>query len=506
MVAVQTYHTAMNKANKFEADACHDLAVDYQLAERDPEGVQWAEDAVGQYRELAFETPEEFAGKLANGLSTLGHLLSGAGEQDKALSKLLEAVGLYDIITTKDPSFVPQYIRALRILTTVVFKLSDVDNAIASSFNVLRTLRELRAKHPEAVGWCLSDAMENHGLLLVKSNRLEDAVRWAQEVIQWYEDLPADNPEAVEKYLVCLINNISDLDNLGRSEQALVPIKKAIDLGKQFCSASSSVASYTASSMLRYATILWELGRYADALAASTESVEFGRSTPIDDVTEFGGCLVVHSICLNSNGCSLEAVGYAEEAVEICRNAPTKTISEANIFCYLQLPHALQALSDSLADAGDEKKALQAAQESLDECLKLKDHEKVLPWTFSESVYGDALLCLANHLLASGSDVDRCLEILVEAKNLQTRRSESRTGTLTELASILRTLGLCYCSLGRHEEGLATRTELNSLQTRLKIAFPDIHRRMITAFERDDRRPLWTRLMRRLNLQCTHQN
>ena len=505
MESVQTYHTVMKKANKFEADACRDLAIDYQLAGRDQEGIPWAEDAVTQYRALAFESPEEFAEKLANGLSTLGQLLSGAGEQDKALSKLLEAMGLYDTIVTKDSSFVPRYIRVLRILTAVVFNLNDVDNAIASSHDVLRRLRELRANHPEAVGWYLSEAMENHGLLLVKSNRLEEAVRWAQEVIQWYENLPADNPEAVEKYLVCLINNASDLDHLGRSEQALVPIRKAIDLGKQFYSASSSVASYTASSMLRYASILWELGRYADALAASTESVGFGRSIPIDDITEFGGCLVVHSICLNSNDRSLEAVACAQEAVDICRNAPTKKISETNIFCFLQLPHALQALSDSLADAGDERRALQAAQESLDECLKLKDHQKVLPWTFSESPYGDALLCLANQLLASGGDIERCLDILGEAKKLQTRRSESRTGTLTELASILRTLGLCYCFLGRHEEGLATRTELNSLQNRLRIAFPDIHRRMITAFERDDRRPSWRRLLQRLNLQCTHQ-
>ena len=44
----------------------------------------------------------------------------------------------------------------------------------------------------------------------------------------------------------------------------------------------------------------------------------------------------------------------------------------------------------------------------------------------------------------------------------------------TALANILCALGICYCTMGHHEEGMAMRGELDELQRRLDTNFPSL--------------------------------
>ena len=70
--------------------------------------------------------------------------------------------------------------------------------------------------------------------------------------------------------------------------------------------------------------------------------------------------------------------------------------------------------------------------------------------------------------------------------------------TYTALANILCTLGICYCTMGHHEEGVAMRGELDELQRRLDTNFPSLAWLVEIELEKEAKRPsraaLWCRL------------
>src|SRR5277367_4241371 len=57
---------------------------------------------------------------------------------------------------------------------------------------------------------------------------------------------------------------------------------------------------------------------------------------------------------------------------------------------------------------------------------------------------------------------------------MKTRRGA--TGAYTALANILCACGICYCTIGRREEGVTMRGELDELQWRLDTNFPSLAR------------------------------
>lgn len=208
---------------------------------------------------------------------------------------------------------------------------------------------------------------------------------------------------------------------------------------------------------------------------------------------------------LSCNGRTEDALKSVQEAVNICRNAPIATISQKNMFSVLQLPHCLQSLSETYADAGDEVEALAQAHEAVKAVTALKSKDCPLPWTLAEGAYGAAMENLAVRLITNG-EFDRSLELLLELKVLYEERTETRHGAYTALANILCALGICYCAMGRHEEGVTTRGELDELQTRLDTDFPSLARLVEIELEKEAKRPSRAALWYKLDLPCQHQH
>ncbi|KAF8801169.1 hypothetical protein BYT27DRAFT_7342083 [Phlegmacium glaucopus] len=505
MESVKTYRSVLKILSTYEADGNFDLAVDLQLAKRCTEAIPIARKAISQYRSLAIGDPTMFTRKIAQGLNSLAGILNASGQPEEALIEGHDSMKLYQQIIVDDGSVIKAYIRCLRVNVAIAFQSTNEAKALERSAEVVEEFRKLIVNFPEDVEWGLADAFENHGHLLVKHKRLREAVEWNEGVQEWYRELPVKNGEAAQRYMICLINTGSDLDNQGYTEKALIPIAKAVEVGKEFHAGDDIVSSYAAGAMLRYAHLLCELGRYPEALKASEESVEFGRKNPVSDITEFAGCLLVLTMALSRNGRSEEALKAVQEAVDICRNAPIATISQKNMFSVLQLPHCLQSLSETYADVGNEEEALVQAHEAVKAVMALKSKECPLPWTLAEGAYGAAMENLAVRLIANG-DLDRSLELLLELKVLYEERTKTRHGAYTALANILCALGICYCAMGRHEEGVITRGELEELQTRLDIEFPGLARLVEIELTKEAKRPSRAALWRKLDLPCQHQH
>ena len=289
-----------------------------------------------------------------------------------------------------------------------------------------------------------------------------------------------------------MINTGSDLDNQGYT----IPIAKALEVGKEFHKGDEVVSSYAAGAMLRYSHLLSELGRYPEALKASKESVQFDRDNPVSDITEFAGCLLVLAMALSRNGRTEEALKAVQEAVDICRKAPIATISQKNMFSVLQLPHCLQSYRKLML-------MLAMKQRRWFMHMTLKSKDCPLPWTLAEGAYGAAMQNLAVRLIANG-DLDRTLELLLELKVLYEERTKTCHGAYAALANILCAFGICYCAMGRHEEGVRTRSKLDELQTRLDTDFPSLARLVEIELEKEEKRPSRAVLWRKLDLPCQH--
>jgi len=74
------------------------------------------------------------------------------------------------------------------------------------------------------------------------------------------------------------------------------------------------------------------------------------------------------------------------------------------------------------------------------------------------------------------------------------------------LASVLRTSAIAYCVLGRHEEGVAMRTELDDLRNSLQSTFPTLANLIEIELRRDIAKKSWVTLLANLRLQCRHQD
>ncbi|KAF8154879.1 hypothetical protein B0H34DRAFT_541487 [Crassisporium funariophilum] len=503
--SVSTYRTVFKSVSKFEADGCYDLAVDLQLAGRHQEAVRSAQDAVSQYRALALKDPETFTEKLAQGLTLLAHVSLTAKVNDEALNEGSEALRIFELLIKDNPGVIQSYINCLRVNLSISFQSDNEVRAIERSLDVVRHFREVILHFPTEVGWGLAEAFENHGLVLIKHARFRDAERWSEEVEAWFENLPVDNADAAERYIVCLINHGSDLDSQGDTAKALVIMEKAIAVGMRFYKGHPMTTSYSASALLRRAHLLYKLGRYVEALEASKACVAFARSNPMADVTEYSGCLAALTLSLNRNGEVQAALEAANEAVEICRSAPMDTILKKNIFSLLQLPNSLLVLSESHAESGDEQDALLFAQEAVDAVLALENPDCPLPWIMVEGTYVCTMHNLAIRLLATDNP-NRCLTILLELQLLLTERIKTRHGAYPEYASVLRSLGICYCILGGEEEGEATVENVQRARRQLEMVYPGVAELVEVELRKEKARASWVAIWGKYGLRCGHRH
>jgi len=158
-------------------------------------------------------------------------------------------------------------------------------------------------------------------------------------------------------------------------------------------------------------------------------------------------------------------------------------------------------LSDILADAGQEAEALTFAHLAIRETEKWKNSSYIL----EKECHVLAQYSLALRLFTIG-DFSEAQEMLVQVRSFYQEHSKARNIWFINLAITLWALGHLECVSGQHEEGIASRTDLNELRKRLRLVFPSLVDLVEVGLNREKNFPAWKNLLKKYNFSCGHND
>ena len=113
------------------------------------------------------------------------------------------------------------------------------------------------------------------------------------------------------------------------------------------------------------------------------------------------------------------------------------------------------------------------------------------------------LLNLSLRLLANGTPLIG-LDHVAEVKEFYRKRLEKRNADHIRHAVAARTHAIFHCALGRHDEGIALKTEFMELRKRLKLVFPSLADLVDIHWAGEIARQSWVSILSKL--ECHHQD
>jgi len=454
-----------------------------------------------QYRTLAFQDADRYNKKLARSLNLLTTILIHAEQYDRALIEAYKAVKLYKTLIRTDSSLLSEYLRALRLNLTAAELLNDAKRSIQTSEYIVGLYCELVKTFPDQE-WNLADAAILHSRILAMHDRLPEAIRCNQEVIEWYQSHPAQDIDSTARYLLCLMEQGSAWDRSGHSDRALELIQQTVVVGKPYSFDSPIVASYTVGAMCHAGHLKCDLGHYDDAVVTSLEALDFARKVTLANIVDLVRSLQVAARSHRLSKKPDKVIEFMKDAIEIHQSDKMISISKTIRTNLITLPQCIIALSGGLADTGDEAGALVHAREAVSAALKLKT-EPVLPWSAVEETYMLTLLNLSLRLLANDTPLIG-LDHVAQVKEFYRKRLEKRNADHIAYAAVIRTHAIFHCALGRHDEGIALKTEFMELHKRLKLIFPSLANLVDIDWAGEIARQSWVSILSKL--ECHHQD
>jgi len=502
--SMRKYHVVLKTPSNTEANAYYELALDLHLAGHQDKAVQVAENAVTHYRTLAFQDADRYNKKLARSLNLLTTILIHAEQYERALIGAYEAVKLYKTLMRTHSSLLSEYLRALRLNLIAAELVNDARRSIQRSEYIVGLYCQLVERFPDHE-WNLVDAMTLHSRILAMHDRLPEAFRYNQKIIKWYQSHPAKDIDTASQYLRCLLEQGCAWDSSGHLERALEIIQQAVVVGKPHSFDSPTVASYTVRAMCHAGHLMCELGRYDNAVVVSLEALNLARKVTLANVVDLVRSLQVGARSYRLSKKPEKVVEFMKEAIEIHQSDEMISISKTNKLNLITVPQCILALSGGLADMDDEVGAMVHAQEAVSAALKLKT-EPDLPWSAVKETYMSTLLNLSLRLLANDTPLFG-LDHVAEVKEFYRKRLEEQNGEhITHIAygAVIRTHAIFHCALGRHDEGVALRTEFTELRTRLILIFPGLADLADIFWAGEIARQSWVSILSKL--ECHHQD
>ncbi|KDR69658.1 hypothetical protein GALMADRAFT_145379 [Galerina marginata CBS 339.88] len=506
---VNIYQAIHKSPSLFEANAHCNLAYDLQCAERYPEAIHEAQTSVMQYRMLVFRDPGQYKPYLANSLHLLSNILFNADEYKQAFDEGQEAFDLYQSVIQNTPGVLSRYIECIR-LHIQISKFSDNETeSIERGQSLICYSNELIKIFPDERERSLIYATHIHSENLERFDRLTEANITIQGALDWYENVPADTPSAVEMHIRCLHQMAIVLYAQGSPEKALGAFEAAIDTGKKFSSHPDIVGLLTWTVTNR-AVSLFEVGRYSEALTASQDAVSVIRGTKFADTSTLVWCLQVAFMVQRFTKETEAEINFngLQEAINLCRAGINTAEDLPNrLSCLVDLTECLVSMSEASADIGNEVKAMCLAQESVEEIMKVQSTNPILPWRDIQSTHMNTLHNLSLRLAFNHNlNLSQALDLIIEAGSYYEKRALARNGLYPTFARILLSQGMLYCAAGQHKEGIEARSKLTDIQERLRFAFPSLARCVQLKLDRERGRPSWIALVAKLDIHCKHQD
>lgn len=490
---IKIYCSVLDSPSEIVANAHYELAVDLQLANRNKESRVAAQEAIRQYRILVLRDYEMSAEALADSMALLISILLSTYDVNEALDIGEEALRLYRSIISHNPledDIISRYIHCLDINIVAAFQSDDERKAIKRGLFVVELLEELLPLSPENDSSALIDCWRDYGLLLNRYGRLQEARHWVEKAIEWSGSHKITASHEIERLIVCLRAHALILDGQGFRDDALKSIAKAVQLAEDAVLFDSSLATVYVASRVCQVDVLWELGRYCEALSTSEETTAFARRSRLDGVQDLIDCLLMHATVLNCNNQPERSIDLTNEVVELCHSNSSALGKEDSA---IHLSHALHTLSESFADLGRHDESLSHAQRSMNQLVEFQSTISSIRRSHFRYRFMMSSINLAERLATVGN-YEKAIQLLSEARSFFEEFSFSRNGYYIELSRVLRLIGLLHCSFGRHEEGAAVAANLASLRKRLSILFPSIASLIDKEFERTTCQPSWWRI------------
>ncbi|KAH9475807.1 hypothetical protein JR316_0011367 [Psilocybe cubensis] len=503
--SVTVYQTSLDSTSDKAAHGYYNLGVDLRLAGRFAEAVEALNIALTKYRALAFNDPY-YTKNIGNTLNQLILNLIHSNRHDEAFNDGYESLKLHKVLVEKDTTAVQEYRFAVLLNINLAEVAENETKCIERSRHNVVCARELAEQFPEEeCRILLMQAILSRAVVLCRFERLSEGMTAIQESVDWFERHPFQSSKEAEQQMHTLITSCSISHNLGYSRVPLELLEKSIDIGKQFPS-DQIIADTLVGSMQRRVEVIGFLGRYDDAKDACIECEEFARKLDHPtSIVNLISCLRTNSIAFRDVGATTKATAYIEEALQLCRTPQLEKAAMKRYFAPILESECMYTLSDCLADAGKNSEALELARQSVDAALALKGKYATLPWSEIEPSYIEALHTLAMRL-AANNDLDKALEVTLEARIYYEKRAKLRNGNSLPLARSLRLESILYCKFGRHEEGMSAIAKLQVLQSRLDIALPELAERIRLQLLKDETYPSWIILLGKLDIRCEHHS
>ncbi|WP_439812036.1 ATP-binding protein [Streptomyces sp. P9-2] len=313
----------------------------------------------------------------------------------------------------------------------------------------------------------LAMSLNNQSNRLADLGRREEALTAITRAVDTYQTLAKQRPDAFLPDLAGSLNNQSSrLAALGRREEALTAITRAVEIRETLAQQRpDAFLPDLAMSLNNQSNRLADLGRREEALTAITRAVEIRETLAQQRPDAF---LPDLAMSLNNQSNRLADLGRREEALTaITRAVDTyQTLAKQRPDAFLpDLAMSLNNQSNRLADLGRREEALTAITRAVDTYQTLA---KQRPDAFLPNL-AMSLNNQSNRLADLGRREEALTAITRAVEIRETLAQQRPDAFLPNLAGSLNNQSGCLAALGRREEALTAITRaVDTYQTLAK--------------------------------------
>ncbi|GAA1521052.1 hypothetical protein GCM10009677_62620 [Sphaerisporangium rubeum] len=399
---------------------------------------------------LLFERDPGHAPALGSVLINHGTHLTRNGLAAEALAATQEAVGIYRILARASPA---AYERGLALATNNLSvdlgHAGRFTEALAAAEQAVDIYRRLTKDTSRTHEPNLALALFNVGTHLSSLGRLEEALPILDQVAGIHRALVDGGTSGFEPELARSLDTLIVVQRgLGLIDEALTTSEHAVAIRQRLAELNPIAHERGLTRLLEFVGVtLAEQGRHTEAVTLLHQAMRTAQPPEPKHLGHVGRSLVTASRSLTELGRDADALAASEQAVEILRHQEEQSPGS----CRYELGVALGNLAYDLSAAGRPEAAARALNESLAIIERLASE---YPGTYDADL-GRLLHSRAMHLVREGNPEGALLSARRAIELLETHSADDPAHYQEPLGMALNGLGVILGMLGRREEALA---------------------------------------------------
>jgi len=446
--------------------------------------IKVAEASVTHWRIVTLQDPK-YLQYVARSIVILARGYFLTKNYERAFKEGGEALKLFSIVITEDPGLLKDYMKTLELNIEIAEEAKMELESLERSRLVVQYSRTLVKQFP-AKQLALIRRIRDHALLLEAFDHLADATVAISEALDWFDAHPAQDPQSAGLHIFCLLTSARLLCLQGHPSRALSLHEKANAIGQPFLDVPF-VAQNILWGMAYNLLALYLMGQISLACSETDVCLKFASEHNLEKGITYIFCLDTVSRLYRCDGRLNDALPIIRRSIAL-HKAYDGTSSS-------------WALSNLLADAGQEAEAVTVAHKAMRETEKWMNSSN----TFEKECHVQAQYSLALRHFANG-ELAQAQKLLVQVRSFYHEHSKAINIWFIDLAMTLWALGNVECASGRQKEGIMAITELNKLRKRLQLLFPSLADLVEVGLNRERNFAAWKRLLEKYDISCGHQD